>query len=186
MQEKSNAAAQVEPSQRLRWDERLLWGIDEVLSIVCVAIVCAFTVILVLQVGLRLADRALFWAEELCQYLIVYLCFLGSAIAWGRREHIAVEFLPELLGSKWRAILTALVDLTILVFAGWACFVSAEFALFSMRKMSITLDVPVGYGYLAAPIGFGLMVIQTLIFIFGGRQAHVKPDQLQVAEEVGM
>lgn len=140
--------------------------IDQTLCVACAAIVITFTVLLAVQVALRAVDGALFWVEEFCQYLLVYLCFLGSAAAWGRRDHIAVEFLPEILTGRTRSFLIGLVDVIMLGFVLWGLIVSAEFAIYSMRKTSLTMPIPVGVGYLGAPIGFALMALQTLIFIY--------------------
>jgi len=144
----------------------LLRVIDRTLCLACAAIVVAFTLLLVLQVALRPFDAALFWVEEFCQYLLIYLCFLGSAAAWGRRDHIAVEFMPEILTGRSRSLLIALVDVLMLVFVLWGLFVSVEFSVYSMRKTSLAMPMPVGVGYLGAPIGFALMALQTLIFMY--------------------
>jgi len=43
--------------------------------------------VLALQVGMRyLLDMSFFWIEELCRFLLIYLTFLGSTLAWGRRK----------------------------------------------------------------------------------------------------
>lgn len=144
----------------------LLRMIDQTLCVACAAIVITFTILLAVQVALRAVDGALFWVEEFCQFLLIYLCFLGSAAAWGRRDHIAVEFLPEILTGRARSLLIGLVDVIMLVFVLWGLFVSTEFAIYSMRKTSLAMPVPVGVGYLGAPIGFAFMTLQTLIFIY--------------------
>lgn len=149
----------------------------------CAGIILTFTSLLILQVFLRQIGKPLFWIEELCQYLLVYLCFLGSAITWGRREQLAVEFLPEMLPPKGCKLLKKLVDVLVFGFAIWACYVSAQFATFSMQKQSITLGVPVGYGYLGVPIGFGLIAIQTLLLqlsdrSFTGTRGHDLPNEV--------
>jgi TRAP-type C4-dicarboxylate transport system permease small subunit len=163
----------------LRW-------IDRTLCVICAVMIVAFSAMLIAQVALRQAGQPLFWVEELCQYLMVYLCFLGSAIAWGRREHLVVDFLPSLLPPKWRRVLAVAVDGVVLIFACWAAFVSLEFALFSMRKISISLDAPVGYGYLGAPIGFAIIALQSLIFMGWGRGDAAFVAHERELEEVGM
>lgn len=140
-------------------------SLDAVLCAFCATIVAAFALLLTAQVVLRLLDVPLFWVEELCQYLLIYLCFLGSAVAWGRREHLTVEFLPELLTGIWRSLLLAFVDLVVLAFSIWAAFVGFQFSIFSMRKMSVALDVPVGYGYLGVPVAFIIIAVQSAIFV---------------------
>lgn len=160
--------------------------IDRSLCAICATMIVTFSSLLIAQVALRQADQPLFWVEELCQYLMVYLCFLGSAIAWGRREHLTVDFLPSLLGPKWRRALAIAVDAVVLVFAAWAAHASAEFALFSMRKISISLEAPVGYGYLGAPIGFAIIALQSLIFMVAGRGDAAFVAHERELQEVGM
>lgn len=160
--------------------------IDKSLCAICAAMIVAFSVMLITQVVLRQAGYPLFWVEELCQFLMVYLCFLGSAIAWGRREHLTVDFLPSLLAPAWRKALLIAVDATVLAFALWAAAASWEFAMFSMRKISISLEAPVGYGYLGAPIGFALIALQSLIFMVSGRGDSGFLAHTRELEEVGM
>ncbi|MBK0392124.1 TRAP transporter small permease [Ramlibacter algicola] len=163
----------------------VLAGLDTGLCAICAATIVAFSVMLIAQVGLRQIGEPLFWIEEVCQYLMVYLCFLGTAIAWGRREHLVVDFLPSLLPDTPRKVLTFAVDAVVLVFAAWAAWASAEFALYSMRKISISLEAPVGYGYLGAPIGFAIVSLQSLIFMVCGEKGQVLSRQPEL-EEVGM
>lgn len=163
----------------------VLTALDKGLCAICAAMIVAFSVMLIAQVGLRQIGEPLFWIEELCQYLMVYLCFLGTAIAWGRREHLVVDFLPSLLPETPRKVLTFVVDAVVLVFAVWAAWASAEFALFSMRKISISLEAPVGYGYLGAPVGFAIVALQSLIFMFCGQQGLASAQQPEL-QEVGM
>lgn len=164
----------------------MLRAIDLALCVVCVVIVSTFATLLIAQVGLRQLGQPLFWIEELCQFLMIYLCFLGSAIAWGRREHLTVDFLPTLLPDGGRVVLKVIVDLIVMAFACWAFYVSLEFALFSMRKTSISMDVPIGYGYLGAPAGFAIIALQSLIFIvFCKANIQIAPGKIKM-EEVGM
>lgn len=170
---------------RARVGPATLAALDKGLCAVCAALIVAFSVMLIAQVALRQLGEPLFWIEELCQYLMVYLCFLGTAIAWGRREHLVVDFLPSLLPETPRKVLTFAVDAIVLMFAAWAAFASAEFALYSMRKVSISLEAPVGYGYLGAPVGFAIVALQSLIFMVCGPQGLVLAKQPEL-EEVGM
>ena len=149
---------------RARLGPAVLATIDKGLGAICVAMIVAFSIMLIAQVALRQLGEPLFWVEELCQYLMVYLCFLGTAIAWGRREHLVVDFLPSLLPAMPRRALAFAVDAVVLAFAIWATWASAEFALYSMRKISISLDAPVGYGYLGAPNRFAIVAMQSLVF----------------------
>lgn len=164
----------------------VLAALDKGLCAVCAAMIVAFSVMLIAQVGLRQIGEPLFWIEEVCQYLMVYLCFLGTAIAWGRREHLVVDFLPSLLPEMPRKVLVFAVDAVVLLFSAWAAWASLDFALYSMRKISISLEAPVGYGYLGAPVGFAIVALQSLIFMVCGPQGLASSTQQPELQEVGM
>lgn len=173
-------------SAHRRIGSAVLAAMDKALCVACTAIIVAFSTLLIAQVGLRQAGEPLFWVEELCQYLMVYLCFLGSALAWGRREHLVVDFLPSLLGAAWSRALVMAVDAIVLAFAAWATFASAQFAIYSMRKISISLEAPVGYGYLGAPAGFAIIALQSLVFLACARGSTAMVAHARELEEVGM
>lgn len=171
---------------RVRIGSAALAAIDKALCVACAAIIVAFSALLIAQVGLRQVGEPLFWIEELCQYMMVYLCFLGSALAWGRREHLVVDFLPSLLGEGPRRALVMAVDAVVFAFAAWATFASAQFALYSMRKISISLEAPVGYGYLGAPAGFAIIALQSLVFLACARGSTAMVAHARELQEVGM
>lgn len=182
----SMAAAAPAGDARARAGSAALAAIDKLLCVACAAIIVAFSALLIAQVGLRQVGEPLFWIEEVCQYLMVYLCFLGSALAWGRREHLVVDFLPSLLGERWGRVLVMAVDAVVFAFAAWATFASAQFALYSMRKISISLEAPVGYGYLGAPAGFAIIALQSLVFLACARGSTAMVAHARELEEVGM
>lgn len=145
---------------------KIIAAIDAVLLPVCSLIVAAFALLLAAQVFLRYAlDAPLFWVEELCRFLLVYLTFLGSALAWGRRTHISIDFMLDVVGPSGRKALLRIVDVLMLVFSAWAAWVSTKYSLTSMSRISTALGMPLGYGYLGVPIGLGLIAVQTVIFL---------------------
>ena len=56
----------------------------------------------------------------------------------------------------------------------------------SMRKMSFSMDLPVGYGYLGAPIGMAIMAWQSLVFMASARTREALVAPAAGLEEVGM
>jgi len=150
----------------MRYCTVLLHAVDRALFWICGLLVLAFAVLLVLQVVLRFAFGVpLFWLEEFCVFLLVGLTFLGAAMAWGRRAHVTVDMLPTMLPDSRRAILFVLVDVIVLFFALWAAKAGWEFAFFSMNKRALTMNMPVGYGYLAVPVAFAVVAVQSAIFL---------------------
>ena len=57
------------------------------------------------------------WTGEVARYLLVVTAFLGSAVAWRKRDNITVTALTDLLPRKVRCWFDLLQDVTILIFA---------------------------------------------------------------------
>lgn len=150
--------------------------LDRILCVVCSAIIVLFACLLAGQVALRYVwDTPLFWVEELCRFLLVYLTFFGSALAWGRRSHISIDFMLDIVGSRIRRIFLTAVDVLMLGFSGWAIYAGWGYASASMARTSISLGVPTGLAYVCVPVAFTIILVQTLIFL------TVRDDQAERA-----
>lgn len=161
---------------------RLVPIIDALLCVVCSAIVVVFTLLLAVQVVLRYAwSMPLFWVEELCRFLLIYLTFLGSALAWGRRDHISIDFTLDLVGERVREIIVALVDLLMLGFSVWAVYAGSVYVAASMGRASISLGVANGYAYMGVPVAFTIIAVQSVVFLLL-RFAHAPENYPQAGD----
>lgn len=67
-------------------------------------------ILVVLQVTTRfIINIPLSWTEELAKYLMIYIVFLGSGLAFRNNQHIAIDFLLEVSSPKTREKLEKLV-----------------------------------------------------------------------------
>jgi len=107
---------------------------------------------------------SMFWGEELARYSMVYLGYLGIALAMKRRAHIGVTALTDKAKSKGakQAILAA-QTLIILSF----CVIISVF-LFSiirhqiaMGQTSPALELPIWVPYGGVPLGMILLAVRT-------------------------
>ncbi len=58
-------------------------------------------ILVVLQVTTRFViNIPLSWTEELAKYLMIYIVFLGSGLAMRHNQHIAIDFLWEIVNAK--------------------------------------------------------------------------------------
>ena len=148
-------------------NNRILLAIDVAMRVLCSLLLVAMSALLILQVVLRYAFNApLFWIEEVCTYLLVSVTFLGAAFAWGRREHITVDFAFEMLPARYVGHLRYFVDASVMAFCIWAVQQSYEYVLFAWAKKSFTTGLPMGLGYVAVPIAFGAIAVQCATFIY--------------------
>ncbi len=131
----------------------------KVLGYILVVLLAAMVAIIFLQVVYRIRKGALTWSEELARYIMIYLTFIGAALAVREQSLISVEAVMVLLPPGVRKIISIVVDiLTEVVFIIMIYF---GFKLFkvTMTQISPVLKIPMGYIYLAIVIGFFLMAL---------------------------
>ncbi len=122
-----------------------------------VAILMATLVVDVLwQVFTRfiLADPSS-WTEELARYLMIWVGLIGAAYAAGRGLHLAVDLLPNKLTGMRARTLRLAIGICTLLFALVALFGGGTRLVWVMLKLgqtSASLQLPLGYVYLAVPI----------------------------------
>ncbi|WP_163558194.1 TRAP transporter small permease subunit [Halomonas sp. NO4] len=94
-------------------------------EIVAAALAAAVTLLILLNVAFRAAGSPLYWVSELAIYAMIWMTFLIAAAVLKRRRGIAVTLLAEALPSFGQRLLTAFVDLAVLLFAVlllWLCW----------------------------------------------------------------
>ena len=133
-------------------------------------IVIAMMAVMVLLVFMNVVSRYIFnhsfiWAEELSQYLMVWVAFLGAGLALREGRHVAIEMLQDRLPSTARRVMRHLVALLLIVFMGILTVLGFQFAHFAWDQETPVLNIPQGIPYLAVPIGALLLVIY-LFFLY--------------------
>lgn len=116
-----------------------------------------------LQVVLRyVLGRALPWAEEAAVYMMVWMAFVGAAVALQRSEHVAlvlaVDRLPLLLGRMARFF----SQLLLLVFLLVILVLGLQLATTISGQRSPALGLNMFWPYLILPLGCLFMATVTL------------------------
>jgi TRAP-type C4-dicarboxylate transport system permease small subunit len=98
----------------------ILKGIDQInkLLVYLVALILiAMSVVISFQVFSRFTlSNSLEWSEELSRYLMIWLVFLGTAVALRKKSLIGVEALSERLGFKAERALKTVVHIISVIF----------------------------------------------------------------------
>jgi TRAP-type transport system small permease protein len=137
----------------------------------------AALVLLVAAVLLAVAVRyfgvlggSLHWTDELARFTTIWLVMLGSAVAFERGAHAAVDVLPDLLPPAAARLVRITAHLLSGLFLGVLAWQGLALSLRTMRQVSPALGLPMGFVYLAVPVGAALMALQALAFAVG--RAH--------------
>ena len=144
-----------------------------ILSWFSIGVFLILIVDVVLGVGSRyLLGNQIRWTEELATFLLVWLVFCGSAIAYYDRAHLGINLLVESLDPAARKITRIFSLLLVLAFtAGVMVWGGAQLTMerFEAGQMMSTLGIHKAWQYLAIPFnGFFIvlfnigMLIQTI------------------------
>ena len=147
------------------------------LGVCCVlfsAIVCVVIAAVVFRYGL---NSSLVWGEELARYLAVWLVFLGLGCAHRRSEHVAVTSVLGRIPGIGTALAGRIGELVSLIFclAIMGFGAQATAANFARHQVSPALHIEIAWIYLAIPVGFGVLALQSAVRLASPRP-QVKAD----------
>jgi TRAP-type transport system small permease protein len=126
--------------------------LDRCIDVILVLSMAIVVIALAGQVTLRYFFHSpLPWPEELSQFLLVWMSFLGMYVAIGRNQHIRIEWLPKngssfIRGLKLAGLLSICVFLVYIGYGGW------ELAMTAWGQPSTALRIPMAIPYLIIPV----------------------------------
>ncbi|THD76287.1 TRAP transporter small permease [Thalassobius vesicularis] len=109
------------------------------------------------------------WIEEAVRIMNTFLVFLGLGLALERGRHVGIDSLRERLPERFRSVLLKAIDAIgfgFSMYLAWLGYGLAQFVLKTGQR-SPTLDIPMGYVYLAPIIGFALLGLRFGLSFFG-------------------
>ena len=145
--------------------ETLRKRLDKVLEFICCTLLALMTILVTWQVVSRyVLNNPSTVTEELVLFSFVWMGLLGGAYLFGKNEHMAMTFLFDKLNEKNQIKVRIFCELVImafavfiLVFGGW------NMSKLSMGQLSSSLQIPMGYIYLALPLsGITTMIYNAL------------------------
>lgn len=100
------------------YDYLLDWIRIIVKYIMLVMATSIFVIILFTVFSRYLSNYVLSWSEEVPRYLLVWIGFLGAALAVDRKDHIGFDYLFKMLPTRGREILMLVLNLGVALI-GW-------------------------------------------------------------------
>lgn len=109
------------------------------------------------------------WVEEAVRLLNLFMVFLALGLALEYGRHVGVHTWRDRIAARTGLPLKRLIDFVGLVFSLYLVWLGVRMALFvlSTGQRSPTLNIPIGWIYLAPAIGFGLLALRYLLSLFG-------------------
>ena len=155
--------------------------IDQILEIFVVIVISVLILDVVWNVFARyILNAPSSFSVELARYLLIWIGLFGSAYASGQKEHIAINLLPQKLQKRdprKKENLDKIINTLIALFALLVLVVGGAklvFMSFQMGQISPTLQIPLGYVYLALPLSGLLIMFYAVHEIFYGLPENLK------------
>lgn len=146
---------------------RIVDGINRIVGYILAAMLGIMSILIIVQIFTRFViEYPLHWTEELARYLMVYLVFLGAAIALRNNRLIAIEALTQALSPFLQRVLKIVVMAFTIGFAIILIVQGFEIVQAISMQKSAGLRIPMSIPYLAIPIGAILMVINAFAVLF--------------------
>ena len=116
-------------------------------------------------VGRYVFGRTFISADEVQIYIMVYIAFLGAAVAAWRRMHLRMDVIAHRLPPGVQAALGVLELVVIVVLACFVLYVAAGYAtqMAGLDARSQNAGIPMWIPHSAIAIGFGLIAVLSVL-----------------------
>jgi len=163
----------------LQRTERFL---DAILQPVVFAGMAALIGVITLQIVSRVLFTAVGWTEEVARFLLVWITFLASTLAFQRGRHIAVTFVVDALPGRLRQIARLAALLIVLAFMITLIVIGYRYMQVQSFQKSASLRLSMTYVYAVMPICAAIMAWYALVdiieLLLGDETDHAQEEPL--------
>ncbi len=113
-----------------------------------------------LQVFLRnIFSSGFLWADTFLRYLVVWVGFIGAAIASSEEKHISIEVLTKFISPKAKNVVSIVTGLAAAIVCYYLFSASNQFLDFGLSPDSLVFEsIPLKTIFIIIPYGFLLMM----------------------------
>lgn len=150
------------------------------------ALLIGMSLILFLQIVMRVLGNSLTWAEEVARYFYVWSVFLSLGCTMRGNYILRVDLLLSHLPTVLRRGVETLLDLLNTVLFAFFCYCSIDVIvnIQSSGQTSPALEIPMYLVYAVVPVGFGLAALRSVQNIFARLTGPSRPSAASAAESI--
>jgi len=109
-------------------------------------------------------NYSIIWVEELTQYQMIWIAYLGAGLAFREGRHVAVDTIQDLLPARLRRFVRILIWFAIAAFLVTLTILGFQIAAFTWNQETPVMNIPTGIPYLAIPIGAAVFLLHVILF----------------------
>ena len=152
---------------------KFLFFLDEKICRVEQILIAALLTVMILLAFWQIVLRNFFatgidWGDSLVRYLVVWVGFIGAAIATKESKHITIDVLSRWITGKGRGALQIISHLSSAVVCGLLAWAGIKFIWFEAQMGGRTFfNLPIWVPELIIPVTFGLMTLRYTLRLIG-------------------
>lgn len=127
-------------------------------------LVAVITVVVAAGVFWRyVLNDSLSWTEEVARYLLIWLAAVGSIVAMHRRQHVAIDILPDMFTGFGGRVIRLLIAVVIILTCSVMTYYGWKLAWNAWGQTASSFYLPLFYTTAAIPVattGFLLMAFE--------------------------
>ncbi len=127
--------------------------INKWVLLVVVTLMIAISLLLVTSVFFRyVLNNSIYWSSEVSRYLLTWLAFLGSTVAYKKGAHVGIDLISAHISAKTNKFKEIVILLAIM--AIWVVILSKSITLVQLysSERTATLNIPYSIPFSVLPI----------------------------------
>ena len=154
---------------------KLLFNAEEIVSAAFLSVTVSVVIInVILRYGFR---SGLFWVEEVATTAFIWSIFVGAAAVYKRKMHIGIDLITRLFPESVRRIIVVVIDVMMITINSYVCYLSVLIIQSNRLKTTPVLNIPALYVNMAITVGFGLITLHALYFLYSDLKLILTADR---------
>lgn len=127
---------------------------------------------------------SIIWVEELTQYQMIWVAYLGAGLALREGRHVAVDTIQDLFPPPAQRTIRGLIWLAMAAFLVTLTVLGLRIVAFTWNQETPVLNIPTGIPYLAIPLGAAAFLLHAILFWRGFVERRFEQWEDPAAEEL--
>jgi len=148
-------------------------------EIFCACFLVTMISLVIVNVFLRyLFDYSIFWAEEVATICFVWCVFIGASATYKHKMDMGIDLLINKTPPKIEVAIRFAVQLILLALNGYIFYIAIVFTKIAWVKPTAVLGVSSAVLNSALIVGFGLITLHTLRFLYRDSVEYLRTGHL--------
>jgi TRAP-type transport system small permease protein len=163
--------------------KRIALAIDSFFENFALTAIASMVIIVTIQVITRkFFSFVFFWSEEVTLLIMVWFSFMGIAIGFREKLHLAMDSFTNILGKKFNLVLDKVIDLCVFFFGVYLVVNGWKFTVLMNESTLAATKLPNSVMYVVMPITGIMICAYSFLHLIGVETTRHQGVEEEVAE----